>query len=154
MKEIKKHFDLFIIGAIVLLLALFFIPCGAFKYYDELSYKSSIYQMIFGLKDKQYNILNFNFLGFLILILMLSSIIIILLKKKLKRFTYLIVGIMLFISTILCLLLPKTINVEMTSTKELFVPLPFLYVNCIIMIIVALLCLYKGIVMLSKKNLL
>ena len=152
MKEIKKHFDLIIIGVIFLLFALFFIPCGAFKYYDELSYKSNIYQMILGIKDKQYNILNFNFIGFLIIIMMLSSIIVILLKKKIKKYTYLIIGILLFISTILCLLLPKTINVEMSSTKELFIPLPFLYINCAIMIIVALLCLYKGIIEIGKKD--
>ncbi len=153
MKKNKKNFDFIIIGVIALLFVLFLLPSGAFKYHNELSYKSNIYQMIFGFKDKQYNILNFNILGFLILIFMLSSIIIIILKSKIKKLTYILSGILLFISTILCLLLPKTINVEMTSTKELFIPLPFLYVNCIIMIIVSLLCLYKGIVALFKKDL-
>ena len=151
MKAIKKYFDVIVLGIILLSFILFFIPSGAFKYHNELSYKSNVYKMIFGFKDNGYAILNFNFWGFLIILLLVIAVVTILLKKILTKFTYLISGIMLLIETILCLLLPKTINVEMASTKDLFVALPFLYVTCVIMIIGALISLYKGINDLIKK---
>lgn len=151
MKVIKKYFDVIVLGIILLSFILFFIPSGAFKYHNELSYKSNVYKMIFGFKDNGYAILNFNFWGFLIILLLVIAVVTILLKKILTKYTYLISGIMLLIATILCLLLPKTINVEMASTKDLFVALPFLYVTCVIMIIGALISLYKGINDLIKK---
>lgn len=151
MKAIKKYFDVIVLGIILLSFILFFIPSGAFKYHNELSYKSNVYKMIFGFKDNGYAILNFNFWGFLIILLLVIAVITILLKKVLKKYTYLISGALLLIATILCLLLPKTINVEMASTKDLFVALPFLYVTCVIMIIGALISLYKGINDLIKK---
>ena len=151
MKAIKKYFDVIVLGIILLSFILFFIPSGAFKYHNELSYKSNVYKMIFGFKDNGYAILNFNFLGFLIILLLVIVVVAILLKKVLKKYTYLISGALLLIATILCLLLPKTINVEMASTKDLFVALPFLYVTCVVMIIGAIVCLYKGIHELLKK---
>lgn len=151
MKAIKKYFDVIVLGIILLSFILFFIPSGAFKYHNELSYKSNIYKMIFGFKDNGYAILNFNFLGFLIILLLVIVVVTILFKKVLKKYTYLICGVLLLIATILCLLLPKTVNVEMASTKDLFVALPFLYVTCVVMIIGAIVCLYKGILELLKK---
>ena len=151
MKAIKKYFDVIVLGIILLSFILFFIPSGAFKYHNELSYNSNVYKMIFGFKDNGYAILNFNFLGILIILLLVIVVVTILLKKVLKKYTYLISGALLLIATILCLLLPKTVNVEMASTKDLFVALPFLYVTCVVMIIGAMICLYKGIHELLKK---
>lgn len=139
----KNYRYIFSIISLLCLVCFLFCPLGGYKEESYVDYSTNGLKLTFGLKEDNYTIFSFNYVGIIIMILLIClAVLPLFIFSKRRKLILILTSIISLISFGLILIFPLTVQHYSSYAKEIFVGLPFDYIIASLLIINCILFVY------------